>query len=84
MTITGDCQHPQITTWNHEGEPAGLWSCAQCGLKFVPLDLEAEKDARRYSLFIASAPQEEVCFLGVSYFGKAALDAAIDGVMAEV
>ena len=32
------CQHPQIRTWLFEDtqEPAGMWSCMACGLRFDP------------------------------------------------
>lgn len=45
-----DCKHPKITTFvlSDTGEPAGLWACAACGHKFVPPDLEMERDAERY------------------------------------
>lgn len=41
------------------------------------------RDGARYRYLIASSPREEVCFLGVAYFGKEALDRAIDAAMAE-
>lgn len=33
------CQHRHIRTWVFEdtGEPTGLWSCEDCGLKFEPI-----------------------------------------------
>jgi hypothetical protein len=42
-----DCKHQKITTFvlTDSGEPAGLWACADCGHKFVPIDLEMERDA---------------------------------------
>jgi len=42
-----NCKHQRITTFSFEdtGEPSGLWACADCGHKFVPIDLEMEKDA---------------------------------------
>ena len=45
-----DCKHPAITAWRFErdGNPAGMWSCADCGHKFVPLDIQQEDDAKRY------------------------------------
>ena len=43
-----DCKHPRVQTWTFEGAPAGMWSCVECGHKFVPLDLAQEKDAERY------------------------------------
>ena len=35
-----NCKHQKITTFvfSDTGEPAGLWACAACGLKFVPID----------------------------------------------
>jgi len=42
-----NCKHPKITTFVLEdtGEPSGLWACVYCWQKFVPIDLEMEKDA---------------------------------------
>lgn len=47
-----DCKHRQIRSWAFadDGSVAPLWSCADCGRKFVPLDLKQEDDARRYRL----------------------------------
>jgi hypothetical protein len=45
--------------------------------------LGGDWDGARYRYLIASSPREEVCFLGVAYFGKEALDRAIDAAMAE-
>ena len=44
-----DCYHPKIRTWFLEdANPAGLWSCAVCRVKFVPLlQLNAEVEAER-------------------------------------
>ena len=43
------CQHRRIQSWNYgDGEPAGMWSCMDCGHKFVPLNIEQEQDAKRY------------------------------------
>lgn len=44
------CKHECIQTWRFDtpqGEPAGMWSCTTCGLKFEPPDLAlyAERDA---------------------------------------
>jgi hypothetical protein len=47
--MMSDCPHQQITTWvTQDGKASGLWSCAACKHKFVPLDLVMEKDAERY------------------------------------
>ena len=45
-----NCKHVSLRSWKFEvnGEPAGMWSCVDCGHKFVPLDLPQEKDAERY------------------------------------
>ncbi len=44
------CLHTQIVSWVAEEtqEPVGMWSCADCGHKFVPLELEQEAQAKRY------------------------------------
>lgn len=49
--LQAECKHDGIKTWrfaDSKGEPAGMWSCSQCGHKFVPLDLDMERDAKRY------------------------------------
>lgn len=40
-----DCKHRQISAWTFadDGEAAGMWSCADCGRKFVPLDVAQEE-----------------------------------------
>jgi len=45
-----ECRHAHIRTWvgQDDGKPAGLWSCADCGHKFVPLYIAQETDAKRY------------------------------------
>lgn len=43
------CNHSRIAAFVFDdGESASLWACHHCKLKFVPLDLEQEKDAARY------------------------------------
>lgn len=33
-----ECKHEEIMTWwLEDGEPAGLWSCADCNIKFAPM-----------------------------------------------
>ena len=34
------CQHKQIRTWIFQDskQPAGMWSCIDCGLKFEPIN----------------------------------------------
>jgi len=35
------CQHRSISTFCTEsGDPSGLWACAECNRKFVPIDRE--------------------------------------------
>jgi len=64
-----DCKHQNITTFVFidSGEPSGLWACADCGRKFVPLDLEMGRDAARYrwlksrkGLVLKSEPQPNI------------------------
>jgi hypothetical protein len=45
-----ECLHTQLKSWVIEEtqEPAGMWSCVDCGHKFVPLDLKQEAQAKRY------------------------------------
>jgi hypothetical protein len=47
--MTERCSHPHIRTWVgwDDSEPVGMWSCAGCGHKFVPLDIAQEADAER-------------------------------------
>jgi len=48
--MSDTCKHQRITTFVFEDtrEPSGLWACADCGHKFVQIDLEMEQDAARY------------------------------------
>lgn len=51
-------------------------------LKAQAREIEAlRKDAERYRTFIDCG--QPICFLGYEYFGKEALDAAIDAVKGE-
>ena len=47
--MTAQCQHAHIRTWVLEDGTPGMWSCVECGHKFVPLDLSAGRllDAAR-------------------------------------
>lgn len=46
------CEHRSITTWEFEGgKSAGLWSCAECKQKFVPIT----------EMFDAVAAEREAC-----------------------
>jgi len=51
------CKHLRIQTWigHHTGKVAGLWSCAECGHKFVPLDIAQETDAARWRWLVRHA-----------------------------
>jgi hypothetical protein len=44
------CEHAEIVTYIFADtrEVSSLWGCKACQRKFVPLDLEMEKDAARY------------------------------------
>lgn len=44
------CKHDSLLTFKDAmtQEPVGLWACATCRAKFVPLDIAMEKDAKRY------------------------------------
>ena len=58
-TNMSDCKHQKLTAWHTEdGKPAGFWSCAICGHKFVPLNLAQEKDAQRYRKLQAQATKK--------------------------
>ena len=39
------CEHKNLRTWSFEdGEPAGLCSCADCGIKFIPMPQSELRD----------------------------------------
>ena len=72
--MSDNCTHQRITTFvlSDTGEPSGLWACAACGHKFVPIDLEMERDAERYrwlksrnGLMLRSEPANSVWKRGV-------------------
>jgi hypothetical protein len=44
------CEHAEIVTYIFADtrKASGLWACKSCQTKFVPLDLDQEKDAARY------------------------------------
>ena len=61
------CRHKQIRTWVFEDtkEPAGLWSCVDCGLKFEPLsderlELIGHADLAINNIYIFNGYGEEV------------------------
>jgi len=39
-----ECKHTRVTQffYTENLEPCGLWACAECKLKFVPIDRELE------------------------------------------
>jgi hypothetical protein len=43
MADHNECEHERILTWSDEatGMPVGLWSCAKCSRKFVPMEVGA-------------------------------------------
>ena len=94
MAITG-CTHRKVATFVFMAgnEPAGLWACADCGHKFVPLDIAVEKDAERYRKWradytaAASEPRLEKCLTEMllalaDAWTPDEVDAAIDAALA--
>jgi len=86
--MTDDCKHEAIFTYRTEdGQSAGLWGCADCARKFVPLDLTIERDAARYRWLRERdwCESEIVWHLGLSQsddeVSNAEIDAAIDAAM---
>jgi hypothetical protein len=65
-----DCQHREINAWFFEdGEAAGMYSCASCGVKFVPItelmtaenELAAAKaDIRKLEELYRGASEREI------------------------
>jgi hypothetical protein len=76
------CKHQKITTFvfSDTGEPSGLWACAACGHKFVPLDLEMERDAERYSSVRRGQHWSVIDGIGDDLRGEA-LDESVDKVL---
>lgn len=55
--LQADCFHDRIATYRYgNGSSAGLWGCVECSRKFVPLDLDLEKDAKRFRWLISHLP----------------------------
>ena len=79
--MTEECRHLHIRTWvgQGDGKPAGLWACAECGHKFVPLDIEREKDAERYRWMLSNVGPWHAW--AVKKTGYKNLDSAIDDAM---
>ncbi len=90
-----DCKHRQIRAWAFadDGEAAGMWFCAECRHRFVPLDIAQEDDAKRYRWLRAQGwwngpmcvvvnPKNAVK-LGHNTLSMDDLDAAIDAAMEE-
>jgi len=51
------CPHMDIITYTSiAGEPAGLWACADCKTKFVPITDLMKVEAQRDELLAAIAP----------------------------
>jgi hypothetical protein len=55
--MTEECRHAHIRTWvgQDDGKPAGLWSCAECGHKFEPLDIAQQREIARLRSELESA-----------------------------
>jgi hypothetical protein len=77
-----NCKHQKIATFSFEdtGEPAGLWACAYCGHKFVPIDLEMERSADRYLALRRGQHWSVVDGIG-DLLRAEALDDAVDKVL---
>jgi hypothetical protein len=55
-----ECQHWCVVTYNTEdGNPAGLWGCADCRAKFVPLGPEMDDAKRTLDAAVAQAMAAE-------------------------
>ena len=88
MKVTTEaCTHRKVTAYSFVdgNQSAGLWACADCGHKFVPLDLRKELDADRYRWLRMNAGS--VGFSGFMWIwdqkrAKKRLDRAIDEAMA--
>jgi hypothetical protein len=58
------CKHEKIVTWWFEDgyEPAGLWSCAHCNLKFAPMAETFAAGMERAAEIVDE--KEELVFIG--------------------
>lgn len=47
-----ECKHTRVTQffYTENLEPCGLWACAECKLKFVPIDRELELEKQNAQL----------------------------------
>lgn len=81
-----DCQHTRVRSWFFDDtrDPAGFWSCADCGRKFEPVNFERDADAERYR-WLRSLSRSEMYDKGVDFPWYEAkpenIDAAIDAAM---
>lgn len=80
--MSDNCKHRNVVTFlfADNGRPAGLWACEYCGHKFVPIDLEMERDAERYSALRRGQHWSVIDGIGDDLRGKS-LDAAVDKVL---
>lgn len=63
-----ECDHGmRIQTWRFEdGKPAGMWSCVECGRKFVPLGSDTDcRTCRHYREGLCHSTLR--CIDGVAY-----------------
>ena len=60
--MTNPCEHAEIVTYLFADtrKASGLWACKSCQTKFVPIDLEQEKDATRYRWLRDKCQDEDV------------------------
>ena len=86
--MTG-CTHRKVTTYSFVdgNEPAGMWACADCGHKFVPLSIAMERDAERYRwvrrlMNTGNGDDEAAALTCIVMETAAQMDAAIDAAQA--
>ena len=56
-----ECQHRSISTFYHteSGDPSGLWACAECSRRFVPIDRELALEKENAKLRERLAQKDE-------------------------
>jgi hypothetical protein len=64
-TLSANCTHENVQSWRFvDGDPAYFWSCADCKLKFVPIDglLTAEREVEKLRAELARLTTEPVAW----------------------
>ena len=88
--MADSCKHDRLLTFKDAmtQEPVGLWACATCRAKFMPLDLAVEKDAKRYRKWrdayagMAEDPESALMMALADAWEPEAVDRLIDAAMA--